>query len=118
MSATLFDSLLDTAFRSPSTKRSSAWLTKEDNTYYIHMDVPGVKKEDIKMSVEDNVLSVNATRYMPTTGEDPPKERKYSEYYSLSNEIDQDNISAKLEEGVLMLTLPTSSKHVKQIELT
>jgi HSP20 family protein len=74
------------------------------------MEVPGVDKEAVDISVENQVLKVKAKI-------DPSKyegmEPLYTEYnvghfarsFTLSNKIDQQQISAKLEDGILTLTL-------------
>src|SRR3954464_14369256 len=74
------------------------------------MEVPGVNKEAVNISVENEVLRIE-------TKIDPSKydgmEPLYTEYnvghfarsFTLSNKIDQQQISAKLEDGVLTLTL-------------
>ena len=74
------------------------------------MEVPGVDKEAVDISVENDVLKVEAKI-------DPAKyegmEPLYTEYnvghfsrsFTLSNKIDQQQISAQLQDGVLILTL-------------
>src|ERR1700761_177855 len=75
------------------------------------MEMPGVVKDGLDVSLEDGVLRVEGrldfTNYQ---GLGPV----YTEYnvghyarsFSLSDKVDQDNIAAKLEDGVLTLTLP------------
>jgi len=74
------------------------------------MEVPGIDREAIDISLENDVLKVEAKI-------DPSKyegmEPLYTEYnvghfarsFTLSNKIDQQQISAKLEDGILTLTL-------------
>lgn len=75
------------------------------------MEMPGVEKKDISVDLENNILRVDGridfTKY---EGMEPV----YTEYnighytrsFTLSNKIDQEHISAQLDDGVLILTLP------------
>ncbi len=87
------------------------------------MEIPGVDRNDTNINVEKNILSVegriNHAKYDGLTP-------VYTEYnighyrrsFSLSNEIDQDGITAKIEEGVLTLRLPkTKDVSPKRIEV-
>jgi len=67
----------------------------------VHVDVPGVTKEDVTLRLEKNELSVQATRKESLHG---PIE--YRRTFSLPQDIDGDAIVADLARGVLTLTLP------------
>jgi HSP20 family protein len=81
------------------------------DTLVVVMEIPGVAQEDLEIRVEKDVLSVEGridfTKYQ---GLKPV----YTEYnvghftrsFSLSSEIDQGAISARVKDGVLTLTLP------------
>jgi len=84
---------------------------KDKSTFTVEIDLPGVKKEDIEINVHDNTLSVSAVRNMK-------KEVKEDDYYmqesfygkiarsfTLPNDIDKDNVDAKLDDGRLYITL-------------
>jgi HSP20 family protein len=85
-------------------------IFETEDALTVVMEVPGVDKEAVDISVENQVLKVEAKI-------DPSKyegmEPLYTEYnvghfarsFTLSNKIDQQQISAKLEDGVLTLTL-------------
>lgn len=92
------------------------------DTFSVEVDLPGVKKGDIELKVEDNRLIVNAKREMK-------KEVKRKDYYlcessfghfsrvfSLPEGIDKDKIDAKLEDGRLYINLEKEpSKKAKSI---
>jgi len=94
------------------------------DTYDIEIDLPGVKKEDIELKVEDDYLIINAVRKFK-------KELKEDDYYlcesnfglisrsfALGDDIDRDNIKAKYENGRLYLTLnKIESKKTKVINI-
>ena len=75
------------------------------------MEMPGVVRDGLDVSLEDGVLRVEGRLdFSKYQGLEPV----YTEYnvghyarsFSLSDKVDQDNIGAKLEDGVLTLTLP------------
>ncbi len=79
------------------------------------MEMPGVEKKDVNVSLENDVLRVEGRiDFSKYEGMDPV----YTEYnvghyarsFTLSNKIDRDAISAELEEGVLTLTLPKAKE--------
>ena len=79
------------------------------------MEMPGVKRENIEITVEDGVLKVyGRLDFSNYAGLQPI----YTEYnvghyarnFQLSSKIDQGKISAKIENGVLYLTLPKSQE--------
>jgi HSP20 family protein len=88
------------------------------------MEMPGVGRENLDVSLEDGVLRVEGRLdFSGYAGMEPV----YTEYnvghyarsFSLSDKIDQDNIDARLEDGVLTLTLPRSpAARPRRIEIT
>ena len=86
-------------------------IVETEGELLLYMDMPGVEKDQIKVKLEKNVLVVDGQ-----ISSNPYAELKplYTEYnighftrrFELSNEIDQTNIGATIDEGVLKLTLP------------
>jgi len=77
----------------------------EDNdNYYASFEVPGVKKEDVKIELNNGLLTVSAEK----REKDGDKESSFSLSRSVSvpDGVNADTISAKLENGVLNVTLP------------
>lgn len=86
-------------------------IFETDAELVVVMEMPGVNREDLDIKVEKHVLSVDGRidfkRYealRPVYTE--YNVGHYSRSFSLSNEIDQDGIAAKITDGVLTLTLP------------
>ena len=88
-------------------------VTEDDKTYRVKADIPGVKKEDIHVSIDGNQVSISAE----VKGEKEEKkgetvvrsERYYGKQYrgfSLAHDVDQGQADAKYKDGVLELTLP------------
>lgn len=96
---------------------------KDDGDHYLlEADLPGFKKENVGIDIEDGYLTITAERRSDYEDKDKKGnyvrcERSYGSYsrsFSLDG-IDADNISAELTDGVLRLTLP---KEVKEAPKT
>ena len=97
-------------------------VNEDDKGYIVNIDMPGVKKEDIDISIEGNQVAVRA-EVKREKSRDKGKEI-YNERYSgqayrsftLPAEIDSTAAQANYDGGVLTLTLPkktgTASKHL------
>jgi len=80
--------------------------------YHIEVDLPGIKKEDIDIKVEDNTLVISGERKM----KEELKEENYykiessfgsfSRSFSLPEEADVENIHAESKDGVLEVVVP------------
>jgi len=97
-----------------------------DDAYYIEVDLPGVKKEDISIDVKDNVLTISGERKVE-------EERKEDEFYrvesfygkfersfTLPEDVDADKIEAEAKDGVLTVKIPKAQsvdKAPKKIEI-
>ena len=88
-------------------------VSEDDKTYYVKAEIPGLKKEDIKVAIEGNEVSISTS----VTKEKEEKkgerlirsERYYGNQFrsfTLDNDIDEGKTVAKYENGVLELTLP------------
>ncbi len=99
--------------------------TREDeNAYVVEVDLPGVKKEDIKVNIdqEKRTLTVSGERKFKeeVKKEDYYKiESSYGKFmrtFSLPENVDAENIDAKTEDGVLHITLPKIKKEEKEVK--
>jgi HSP20 family protein len=87
---------------------------KEDaNSYTVHAEVPGVRKEDIQVSIDGNQVAISAEVRRQKEEKQGEKilrtERHYGKVYrafALAQDVDQEKAQAKYENGVLELTLP------------
>src|SRR3712207_5500121 len=92
---------------------TDVWETEDALT--VVMEVPGVAREGVEIELKDDVLRVEA-RVDPSRygGLEPV----YTEYnvghwarsFALSDRVDRENIGARLEDGVLTLTLPKTAE--------
>lgn len=87
-------------------------VNETEQAYLVKADMPGYKKEDIKIAVDGSLVSISAT--MQGEGEKTEGDTVYSERYSgsqyrsftLPQEVDDTKTEAKYQDGVLNLTLP------------
>jgi HSP20 family protein len=119
--ARLFDDTFERFFgntRAPegSTLRSPALdVAETDRGYTVLIDLPGVAKEDVKISIDGRQVSVQAKTQTQRSDEKKDGERvvyrerslaSYGRTFTLPAEVEQAEASAKLEHGVLTLALP------------
>ncbi len=84
--------------------RLAADVYEDQDNYYARFELPGVKKEDVKVEVHDRLLTVSTQRQTKAEGQE--------ESYSLSRSISvpesvrPEAIAAKMEDGILTVTLP------------
>ncbi|MFI4939302.1 MAG: Hsp20/alpha crystallin family protein [Burkholderiales bacterium] len=92
-------------------------VTESDKDYTVKADIPGVKKEDIKVDIEGNQVSISAEVKKETEEKEGKtvvrSERYYGKQYrsfTLAHDIDEAQSVAKYQDGVLELTLPKMTK--------
>ena len=91
-------------------------IAETDAEYQIKAELPEVKKEDVKVSVEDGVLTISGERRQET--EEKGKkyhrvERSYGSFvrsFTLPDHVDDARVKAEYKDGVLNLHLPKSEK--------
>ena len=99
-------------------------VSEDDRTYRVKAEVPGVKKEDIKVAVEGNQVSITAEvrkEAEEKSGETVLRSERYygmqSRSFTLMHDVDQGKAEAKYQDGILELTLPkkTNGGAAKQV---
>ncbi|MEI6847201.1 MAG: Hsp20/alpha crystallin family protein [Chlorobiaceae bacterium] len=87
-------------------------ISEDDTSISIEADIPGVKKEDVKISLDDGVLSITAER---TQNEEEKKkgyhrvERSWgclSRSFTVGEDVDAEKIEAAYDNGVLKIKVP------------
>ncbi len=80
--------------------------------YHIELDLPGIKKEDIEITTEDNVLTISGERKLKDEVKEEDYYRvesvygKFSRSFTLPEKIDVENIHAESKDGVLEVIIP------------
>ena len=125
------DRLMNSAFhRRMATSPERDWMPDVDveereNDYIVSVDIPGVDKKDVKVTVEGNLLTIKGERkYERTEGEEGTcycSERAFGTFsrsFTLSKKIDSGKITAKHKDGVLSVSLPKAEEAIeKEIEV-
>ena len=101
-------------------------VEEEDGHFLVSMDIPGVEKSEIDITVSGNVVTVRATADTPRKssgnggGKKLHAERIFGESvrsFSLPVDVDPDRTTATYQHGVLRLTLPKAvgnqSRHIR-----
>lgn len=119
------ENLLDDFFDVPMFSRRSGFgnatnnimhtdVKENENGYEIDMDLPGVKKEDVQVELKDGYLTIKASTN--TSNEQKDEEGRYirkkrytgscSRSFYVGEQVTQEEIKAKFEEGVLKIAVP------------
>jgi HSP20 family protein len=87
-------------------------ISEDKDNFYLNLEMPGIPKDDVKISLENNTLSVSGTKKHQSKSEDTNlimNEIYYGEFcrsFNLSDDIKTDNIDAEFKDGLLTITLP------------
>lgn len=84
--------------------RPATDLHEDANHYHVRLELPGVRKEDVRIEVQDRVLQVSAQRREVSGGRETSFTLKRS--IAVPEGVAAEGISAKLEDGLLQITLP------------
>jgi HSP20 family protein len=89
--------------------------------YTLEIEMPGVKKDGLEISVENNELTIIGRRSLPvvegTLIHRESRSENFRRMFEIDPSIDADKISAKIDQGLVMLTLP-KAEHVKPRKIT
>ena len=87
-------------------------IEEKENSYVITMEMPGLSKKDIEVTVEDDKLSVKGERVSESKDEGEKgflrheiRSSGYQRGFVLGGEVDQENIKARMDEGILTIIL-------------
>ena len=98
-----------------------ATVLENGDGYTLQVEMPGVNKEGLEMWVENNELTIIGRRSLPTVqGSLVHREMRHDNFrraFELDPSIDAAKISAKIEHGVVTLTLP-KAEQVKPRKIT
>jgi HSP20 family protein len=100
-------------------------VSETDGEYQIKAEIPDVKKEDVKVTVEDGVLTIQGQRKQEKEEKNKKYhrvERSYGSFvrsFTLPDLVDEAKVKAEFKDGILNLQLPKSEKaKPKAIEVT
>jgi len=107
------------------TKWPKVDIEENKDDYKLHADLPGLEKKDIKITVEDGVLSISGEKKNDKKEKEKGKyyyyERSYGAFhrnFSLPDNVDEKSINANFKNGVLELVIKKIEKpKPKEIEI-
>lgn len=113
------------AFETFPETRTQAFLPRVDiedleGHFLIHAELPGVAKEDIDLSVEDNILKITGEKKLERNQETENStyfERSFGRFersFQLPKSINSEKIEAHYENGVLKIAIPKAAEAVKK----
>lgn len=119
----MMDQLMDNPFVSGGSNMSArrGWDAKEDDdTLLLRVDMPGISKEDVKISVQNNTLSIKGETQSESDEEE--SSRRYSSRLDLDPSLYKlDEIKAEMKNGVLKVIVPKQkedeNKNVVEIKV-
>lgn len=94
-------------------------ITEQKDDYLVSLAAPGMKKEDFKIDVDGNMLTISAEKEESKEEKDKKFTRKefnyssFSRTFTLPEEILKEKIEAKYEDGVLKIVLPRKEEAKK-----
>lgn len=89
----------------PSLNRQVEWY-EDDENYYSLVELPGVKRENLDVDVEDGFLRLNYSVAKTLPGSESPEENRFEFVLRSPEGVEIQETSAKLEDGILQLTIP------------
>lgn len=99
-------------------------IYEDKDNFKIKLDLPGMKKEDVKINMENNMLSISGERKQEKETDNSKYhrvERVYGKFYrsfTLPEFIEHEKIDAEFKDGQLTVTIPKSEKaKPKQLEI-
>jgi len=111
--ADVFESLFNDSFISDrlTTKVPAVNIAESENDFHIELAVPGLKKEDFKINLDNYVLSISAEKKTEDSQENKrynKREYSYSSFvrsFTLPETANQESIDAEYEDGILKITV-------------
>lgn len=121
------DDIFDDFISSKKEPKMKCDIYEKGNNYHIEMDIPGFDKNEISVETKNGYLTIIAEKNNEVNNEDKEKkyirrERTYGKYERsfYLGDLDEENISAKFENGILKITVPkkeeVESKKIIEIE--
>jgi HSP20 family protein len=102
-------------------------INETDKEFQLDLSVPGMKRGDFKIDVDNGVLTISSEKEEEKKDEDKNYSRRefsyssFSRSFTLPDNVDENNINARYDNGMLQITVPkkevTVSKPKKQISV-
>ena len=120
----LFDGMFDDLFNAPFISTNTAMRTdihENENGYTLDIELPGYKKEDVMIDLEDGYLNISAKHETSDEERDAKgnvvrNERYFgscSRSFYVGNKITEEDIRAKFDNGILEISIPKETKKIE-----
>lgn len=114
---------MDTVKKNLMSQVPLANINENETNHIIELAVPGLNKEDIKIELNENKLTISAdvkTEEAPKNSKNVRKEFSYHSFkrsFNLPKLVDKENIEAKNENGILTVLIPKKEEEIKKNKL-
>jgi len=99
-------------------------ISEDKDNFYVNVEVPGLKKDDVKISFQDGTLSIQGEKKVEREEKDKNYHRvergfgKFERFFRIPTNVKVDQIEAKFENGLLNITVPKAEEaKPKEIEV-
>ena len=98
-------------------------ISEDKNNFNVSAEIPGVKKENIKITLQDNILTIEGEKKKETEQKEKNfyrSERMFGSFkrsFTLPEEVDSDSVEAKFEDGMLHIQMKKLIPKVKSEKL-
>ncbi len=101
-----FFKTLDTVFEGSRIQRlPETRVNKTDSEYVVTMSIPGLSKEDLKISIKEGILKISYEK-----NESHQFVESFTKQYRVPDDVKDKDIEGKVENGILTITLPLDKK--------
>jgi HSP20 family protein len=111
------DRLFSSLFGGAQEEREGLWapivdIEEDNDSIMVKAEIPGMSKEDIKVSVQSNILTITGERKHESETKNKTFHRversygKFSRMITLPTDVDADKVKANYKDGILSITLP------------
>lgn len=114
-----FNNALSSSYENITTQ-----ITEDENNYYFDFEMPGIKKEDIQIDINENTLLIQADKKKKESKENEKIHYneifygKFKKRIRIPSACDVDNLEAIYnKQGMLIITIPKKEKNTKKIKI-
>ena len=85
-------------------------ITSDGDKYIIEMEVPGIKKSEIAIEAQDQIIKVSAKKEVENNSHSNVSSREFEKEFNLPDDAAEKNISANLKNGILEIKIPRKTE--------
>ena len=106
----LFDGLFNNYQNNLSMGGPNYDIVSNNDKYTIEMEVPGIKKSEIAIEIQDRIIKISAKRDSDKNSYSNAASRKFEKEFNLPDDAVEKNISANLKNGILEIKIPRKAE--------